>query len=345
MRAVVFENIGSVRVAEVDDPAPKDPTDAVVRVSHAAICGSDLHFLHGKAPIDPGHVMGHEAVGTVAAIGEGVTRSRVGQRVVVSFSIACGACWFCSRGQTQLCEDWRNLGAGTFGGDLAGAQAELVRVPFADVNLLEVPDDVDDEHALFVGDILTTGVYAASLADIRPDQAVAVLGVGPLGFFCVQAALAAGATVYALDRDEARLDLAASTGAIPIHVGRRHPVSTLQDATRGRGADVVIEAVGSAPAFESALDIVRRGGIVVVTGVYAGETVPLQLGVCWARAITLRFAGICPVHAWWERAMDLVARGAIDPIPLISHRLPLTEAPSGYDLFDRREATKVVLIP
>jgi threonine dehydrogenase-like Zn-dependent dehydrogenase len=346
VRAVVFAGIGAVEVRDVPDPVIEDPGDAIVRVTRTAICGSDLHFLHGKTPIDPGETLGHEAVGVVEATGDRVTRFRAGDRVVVAFDIACGRCWFCRHGQTQLCDDFRNLGAGTFGGGLAGAQAERVRVPAADVNLLAVPDDVDDERALFVGDILTTGVYGAALADVGPEDVVAVLGVGPVGFFCLQAARMRGAArIVALDRETGRLALAARVGAEPVNVTERHPATALAEMTEGRGADVVIEAVGSPEAFETAADVVRRGGRLVVLGVYAGETIELQIGVWWARALDVRFAGICPVHAWWERAMASVVDGSIDPSPLVSDRLPLDEAPAGYALFDRREATKVLLIP
>src|SRR5581483_599714 len=157
MRAVVFEGIGRVAVRTVPDPELEEPTDAIVRVTTSAICGSDLHFLHGKAPLDPGETIGHEAVGVVEATGSQVERFRTGDRVVVAFDIACGRCWFCRRGETQLCEDVRNLGAGIFGGGLGGAQAELVRVPYAETNLLAVPSDLDDEGAMFLGATLTSG--------------------------------------------------------------------------------------------------------------------------------------------------------------------------------------------
>jgi threonine dehydrogenase-like Zn-dependent dehydrogenase len=346
VRAVVFNGVGSVAVSEVPDPEIEDPRDAIVRVTRSAICGSDLHFLHGKAPLDPGDVIGHEAVGVVESVGQGVRGFGVGDRVVVAFDIACGECWFCRRGETQLCEDFRNLGAGAFGGGLAGAQAERVRVPVADVNLLGVPDEVDDERALFVGDVLTTAVYATAIAEISAEDTVAIVGVGPVGYLCVQAAIARGARqVLALDLEPARLALAAAAGAVPIDVSARHPSTAVAEATGGRGADVVLEAVGDPRAFETAIDVVRRGGRVVVVGMYAGESVSVQLGVYWARALTVRFAGVCPVHAWWRVAMDEVVAGRIDPMPLVSHRLPLGEAPRGYALFDAHEATKVLLVP
>ncbi len=346
MLAVQSDGLGKVRVAEVAEPVIEDANDAIIRVTVSAICGSDLHFLHGKAPIYPGEGLGHEAVGVVRQAGPGVRRFSPGDRVVVAFNVVCGQCWFCMRGQTQLCEDFRNLGAGAFGGGLPGAQAEFLRVPNADVNLLAVPGDVTDEKALFVGDTLTTGYYAASIAKIEEGDTVAVVGCGPVGYFCVLAALATGAAqVLAVDSDRARLELAAAAGATPIDIAQRNPSTAAAEATKDRGADVVLEAVGTPQAFESAIDMVRRGGEVVVVGMYAGESVQVQLGVYWARALTVRFAGITPVHAWWERSMQAVLDGRLDPSPIISHRLPLLEAERGYEMFDSREATKVLLIP
>lgn len=346
MRAVVLEDVGRVAVRELPDPRLEEPGDAVVRVTASSICGSDLHFLRGKVPIEPEEPMGHEAVGVVEAVGPDVTRFSRGDRVVVAFDIVCGRCWFCLRGQSQLCEEFRNLGAGTFGGRLGGAQAELLRVPTADVNLLAIPDGVDDERALFVGDVLTAGFYAAALATVRPGDRVAVVGCGPLGYACILSLCATGvADVLALERHPSRLSLAEAAGATPIDVRARDPQMAVADATEDRGADVVIEAVGHRDAFETAVDVVRRGGCVVVAGVYAGETSELQLGVWWARALRLIFSGACPVHAWWERSMREVASGRIDPSPMVSHRLPLQRAPEGYELFASQRATKVVLLP
>lgn len=346
MRAVVYEGVGRVSVGEVPDPRVEDPADAIVRVTAAAICGSDLHFLHGKAPLEPGETIGHEAVGVVEEAGPGVERFRAGDRVVVAFNIACGTCWFCRVGQTQLCEDFRNLGAGIFGGRLGGAQAERVRVPFADTNLLAVPGGMEDERALFVGDILTTGYYGAAVAGISAGDTVAVVGAGPVGFFCVQGARVHGAgEVLALDLEPDRLALAERVGALPVNVRERHPQMAVAERTDGRGADVVIEAVGHPDAFETAVDVVRRGGTVSVVGMYTSESVDVPVGIWWTRALRVQFAGICPVHAWWERAMAEVAAGRIDPAPIVSHRLPLAEAARGYELFGSHRATKVVLLP
>jgi threonine dehydrogenase-like Zn-dependent dehydrogenase len=346
MRGVVFDGVGRVRVTDLPDPHVEAPGDAIVRITRTAICGSDLHLLHGKAPMEPGEPLGHEAVGVVEAIGAEIERTQVGDRVAVAFNVACGHCWFCGNGQSALCDEDAIFGYGIFGGALPGAQAERLRVPNADVNLIRIPDGVDDDAAVFVGDVLTTGFYGASLAGARAEDVVAVLGCGPVGFCTIQAMRTLGApTIYALDREPSRLALAEAAGAIPVHIGERNPVTALAEATDGRGADVVIDAVGHPDAFEGAVDTVRRGGAVVVLGVYSSETTEVQLGSFWSRSLTLRFAGLTPVLAWWERATTALARGEVDPTPLISHRMPLEDAAEGYDLFDRREATKVVLEP
>jgi threonine dehydrogenase-like Zn-dependent dehydrogenase len=346
VKGVVYEDVATVRVDELPDPKVEESGDAVIRITTAAICGSDLHFYHGKAPLLPGDPLGHEGVGVIEAIGSDVAGIRTGDRVVVAFNIACGECWYCRRGQHALCEHFRNLGAGTFGGDLGGAQAERLRVPNAEQNLLKIPDGMDDERALFVGDILTTGVYGAGIAGIRSGDTVAVVGAGPVGFFAAQAArLHDPAQVIVFDSDRQRLELVERMGFIAKNVDLCSPQSATFELTEGRGADVVIEAVGSVPSFETALDVVRTGGTVAVLGMYVTETIELQLGVTWSRALRFVFGGICPVHAWWEEAMRAVAEGTIDPLPIISHRLPLADAPKGYELFDRREATKVILTP
>lgn len=346
MRAVVFDSVERVRVEEVGHPKIEGPGDAVVRLTASAICGSDLHFFHGKAPLDSGDRLGHEGVGVVEEVGQGVTSVAPGDRVVIAFAIACGDCWFCARGQTSLCDDFRNLGAGILGGDLGGTQAESVRVPDADTNLLAIPDGLEDERALFLGDVLTTGVYGAAIAGIRLGDTVAVIGAGPVGFFAAQAAALHGPErVVVLDMDPERLALAEAAGATPIHVLERNPQSAVDELTGGRGADVVIDAVGAVPAFESAMRVVRRGGRVCVLGMYVSEAVELELGVAWARMLTFVFGGVAPVHVWWREAMAAVEAGRIDPLPIISHRMPLEEAPRGYELFATRKATKVVLIP
>jgi threonine dehydrogenase-like Zn-dependent dehydrogenase len=346
MRGVVYEDVGKVRVGDLPEPAIEEPTDAVVRITTSAICGSDLHFYTGKAPLLSGDPLGHEAVGVIEEVGSDVDGLSPDDRVVVAFDIVCGECWYCVRGQHSLCVDFRNLGAGTFGGNLGGAQAERLRVPKASHNLLKIPQDIEDERALFVGDILTTGFYGASIAGISPGDTVAVIGAGPVGFFAAQAARLHGPErVVVLDMQPDRLTLLDRMGFTTINVGERNAQSTVFELTDGRGADVVIEAVGAVPAFETAVEVVRSGGTVCVIGMYVSETTELQLGVAWTRMLRFVFGGICPIHAYWEEAMRAVTEGKIDPLPIISHTLPLEEAPAGYELFERREATKVLLKP
>jgi threonine dehydrogenase-like Zn-dependent dehydrogenase len=346
MKAVVYEDIQKVRVDDVNEPALEEPSDAVVRITTAAICGSDLHFFHGKAPMMPGEQLGHEGIGVVEEVGDAVEMFQAGDRVVISFNVVCGDCWFCKHGQTALCENYRNLGGGLATGSLGGTQAERVLVPSADINLLKVPEGMDDERALFVGDILTTGFYGAALAGIDQGDTVAVIGAGPVGFFAAQAArLHDAAEVLVLDMQEDRLQLAEKVGAIPINVSERNAQMAVAERTEGRGADVVIEAVGSIPAFESALEVVRSGGTVCVLGMYTTESVELQLGLVWMRSLKFVMSGFCPISTYWEDAMRAVVDGKIDPLPIISHTLPLVDAPKGYEMFDRREATKVLLKP
>jgi threonine dehydrogenase-like Zn-dependent dehydrogenase len=346
VKAVVFEEVGKVRVDDLPDPQIEEPTDAIVEISTAAICGSDLHMLHGKTPLLEGDQIGHEGMGVVREVGPEVNRFKPGDRVVIAFDIVDGTCWFCRRGQTALCENFRNLGAGIFGGSLGGTQAEAVRVPVADYNLLTVPEGMDDERAVFVGDILTTGVYAAGIAGIEAGDTVAVVGAGPVGFFSAQAArLHDPAQVLVLDMQPDRLALVEKAGATPINVKERNAQTAVADLTDGRGADVVIDAVGHLSAFESALDVVRRGGTACIVGQYTTESLDFQLGLVYTRGLRIVMSGICHIHAWWEQAMQAVVDGTIDPLPLISHTLPLGEAVEGYRLFDQREATKVILKP
>jgi len=344
MKAVVFRGEHDVRVEDVPEPEILAPGDAIVRVVKAAICGSDLHFYNGRVPgVFAGTVVGHEYVGTVVAIGDEVTRFGVGDEVVGSFQIACGRCLPCRAGRFNHCDDLGVLGYGIFVGDLGGAQAELVRIPHADVNLLAVPPGLLPEQALFAGDILTTGWYAAGIADITPGDTVAVVGCGPVGTFAQLAAKAMGAsTVVALDLVASRLELAATLGSVPVNTAERSASVAVEDILGGQ-ADVVIETVGLPAALITSIDCVRTGGTVSVIGVHTDFEYPLPIGNLFTRNITLRFGGSCNVQGWWEQALHAIAAGQVDPSVVISHRMPLDEAAEGYRLFDAKEAMKVVL--
>jgi threonine dehydrogenase-like Zn-dependent dehydrogenase len=344
MRAVVYRGEGDVRVEDVPEPALVAAGDAIVRVHKTAICGSDLHFFHGRVPgIFEGTVVGHEFVGEVIAVGEAVTRFGVGDEVIGSFQIACGTCPPCAKGRFNHCEELAVLGYGIFVGDLAGAQAEQVRVPHADVNLLRVPSGLTGEQALFAGDILTTGWYAAGIAEITPGDDVVVVGAGPVGTFAQMAAHAMGAgRVVAVDMVSSRLELAAGLGSLTVNSAERSASMGVEE-TLGGMADVVIETVGLPPALLTAIDCVRPGGTVSVIGVHTEFEWPLPLGNLFTRNITLRFGGSCNVQGWWEQAIVAIQQGQADPTAIITHRMPLDDAAEGYRLFDTKEAMKVVL--
>lgn len=350
MRAVVFAGAGRVRVDDVPAPSVAEPGDVVVRVARTAICGSDLHLLHGKTPgMNPGSVIGHEFTGYVHEAGPGVTSVKQGDLVLGSFLIACGECSPCRRARFNFCEQRRALGLGSLTGDLDGAQAEYVRVPIADVNVKRLPDGLDEgaqERVLFAGDVLATGFYAAALADVAPDETVAVIGAGPVGLFCALAARTAGARALVVDTDPARAEFARDHyGLDAIAVDPDANAAAAITETTGDLADVVMEAVGAPAAFKAALRCARDGGRVIVVGVYGAERYDLPMGMVWVRGLQVRFAGMANVQAHWDATLDAVARDAFDPSKVITHRLSLDEAEKGYELFASREAMKVVMTP
>lgn len=344
MKAVVYRGEQDVRVEEVAEPEVTDPGDVIVKVRKAAICGSDLHFYNGRLPgMFEGTVVGHEFVGTVAAAGSAVTHFAEGDEVVGSFQIACGACAACRAGHYNHCDDLMVLGYGIFVGDLAGAQAEYVRVPHADVNLIHVPSGITPEQAMFAGDILTTAWYAAGIAPVNPGDDVVVVGAGPVGQFAAMAARVMGAErVVSIDLVPERLKLAESLGSLPINSRERNPSVGVEE-TLGGMADVVIETVGLPAALQTSIECVRAGGTISVIGVHTELEHPLPLATLFTRNITLRFGGTCNVQGWWEQALDAIVAGKADPTVIVSHRMALDEAPEGYRLFEAKEAMKVVL--
>ncbi len=344
MRAVVYAGPGEVRVDEVSEPKLAGDGDALVRVSRTAICGSDLHLLHGKTPgMREGGVIGHEFVGTVT---DGPDEF-VGKRALGSFLIACGNCDFCELRRFNFCRNRRALGLGALTGDLDGAQAEVVRVPDAALNLKALPDGLDDEHALFAGDILATGFYAAALSEITPDDIVVVFGAGPVGLFTALAARRySPEKVLVIDQDPQRVEFAREVyGFEALDTSEMAPESVVAGATEGRMATVAIDAVGAVPVVKSAMKVVRDGSRIAIVGVYGGERYELPMGVAWVRGIDLRFSGMANVQATWDEALSAIAANEIDPTLAITHRLPLEEAVEGYRLFESREAMKVVLQP
>ena len=347
MRALTYADIGRVEMADVPKPTIEAPTDVLVRVTTTAICGSDLHVLHGRIPgMTPGGILGHEFVGVVEEAGGAVTTVKPGDRVLASFMIPCGTCWFCRKRLFSRCPDQRVFGYGMFLGDINGAQAEYVRVPNADICLRVIDEGLSDERVLFAGDIFTTGYDCAVEARIEEGDVVVVQGCGPVGLMAVQAARAfKPSVIYAIDTVAQRLEMAQGFGAVPVDANAVHVPSHIQDHTEGRGADVLLECVGAIPALVGSVDIVRAGGRISVIGVYSEPEVELPLNLTFVKAIDLKFCGTANIVGRWDDALAMIADGSADPQSIISHRLSLDDAVRGYELFATREALKVVLSP
>jgi 2-desacetyl-2-hydroxyethyl bacteriochlorophyllide A dehydrogenase len=344
MQAVTFQAPGEVRVEERPEPELLARDDAIVRVEATGVCGSDLHIYHGRVVIEPGFTLGHEFVGTVVAAGEGVTGVDEGDRVLGCYCSACGNCFFCRRGDFHKCDESRVFGHGKTLGSLQGAQAERVLVPHANLTLRRVPEGMTDDAALFAGDVMGTGWHAVDQAGIRPGDSAAVLGLGPVGLCAVQAARAAGAAkVVAIDTVEDRLGIAREFGADAVHLTEDDPRAAVKAATGGRGVDAAIDAVGHPDALELAARVTRKAGTVAAIGVYA-ERVPVHMGIVWIKALTLK-TGHANVIGHVDRVLAMMAAGVLDPTPLVTHHMPLAEAPDAYAVYDRREALKIVMTP
>jgi 2-desacetyl-2-hydroxyethyl bacteriochlorophyllide A dehydrogenase len=344
MQAVTFQAPGEVRLVEKPDPEIETPTDALVSIDATGVCGSDLHIYHGRVAIEPGFTIGHEYVGTVVAAGDAVSSVAAGDRVLGCFQVACSTCWHCRRGEYHKCVASRTFGHGATLGGLQGTQAQLALVPHANLTLRRVPDGLDDDVALFAGDVMGTAYHATVAAGLRAGDTVAVLGLGPVGLCAVQAALVAGAAkVVAIDSVEQRLEMARSFGAQAVHLTEQDPRAEVKTATEGRGVDLAVEAVGDAPALDMAIRLARPAGTVSIVGVYA-ERVEVHMGLAWIKSLKM-VMGQANVIAHLDPVLEMLAAGRLDPSPLVSHHMPLQDAPDAYALYDQREALKIVLRP
>jgi len=344
MRAVTFQAPREVRVDERPVPELQAGDDAIVAVQASGICGSDLHIYHGRVKMDPGFTIGHEFVGTVLATGKQVTRVAPGDRVLGCYQSACGTCFFCLRGAYHKCDRMRVFGHGPVLGSLQGTQAEQALVPMANLTLRKVPDSLPDDVALFAGDVMGTGYHAVYEGGVRAGDSVAVLGLGPVGLCAVQAAVAAGAgPVLAIDTVADRLNVARAFGATPVHLTEESPRDLVRQATEGRGVDVAVDAVGHPDALDLALRLARKAGTVVAIGVYA-EPCQVHMGLVWIKALTLK-TGHANVIAHVDRVLGMLVAGSLDPTPLVTHHMTLDDAPEAYEIYDRREALKIVLTP
>jgi len=334
--ALTFRAPRAVRVTDAPQPELLSPTDAIVRVELSAICGSDLHVWRGtETGLDPGTILGHEFLGEVVELGSEVLGLTTGDRVVAPFTTSCGSCPPCSAGLTSRCERGELFGWVAAGRGLQGAQAEYVRVPLAGTTLVRADAAALPEELLFTGDVLATGWFCAESGGAGPGKTVAVIGCGPVGLMAVVAARELGADqVFAVDRVAERLALAASFGAEPQHVRATLPASV----------DVVLEAVGSAEATRLGFDMLRPGGTLSAVGVHTETHFAFSPGEAYDKNLTYR-AGRAPVRAYMERLAALVRERRHDLASIISHRIPLAEAPRAYELFDQKldGCTKVVI--
>jgi threonine dehydrogenase-like Zn-dependent dehydrogenase len=394
MKALTYQGREHVSVEDVPDPRIEEPTDAVVRVTSTAICGSDLHLYRMLGMyIDPGDVLGHETMGVVEEVGAEVQNIKPGDRVVVPFNISCGHCFMCDKDLFAQCETTQvrdqDKGAALFGfsklyGQVPGGQAEYLRVPMAHFGPIPVPGDVPDERMLYLSDILPTAWQAVRYADVHPGDSLAVFGLGPVGQFAVRAARALGIErVIGVDLVRERLEMASRYGAEILDTSSVDDVpGAVQDLTDGRGADAVIDAVGmeahGSPvaaagqmlagrlpksvarpmmekagidrldALRNAIGSVRRGGTASVVGVYGGAADPMNMMQLFDKGVQLRM-GQAHVKRWIDEIMPFVTDDA-DPLgtgDLATHHLPLSEAPHGYEIFQKKEdgCIKVVLHP
>jgi 2-desacetyl-2-hydroxyethyl bacteriochlorophyllide A dehydrogenase len=343
VKAVVLRAPGDVGVDEVADPSIREAGDAIVSVRATAICGADLFPFHGLTPgFEAGTVLGHEFAGEVVEVGPGVTTLRPGQRVVNASMISDGTCPSCLAGRVTQCERRSLFGYSGVYPRLDGGQAEFVRVPQADRALRALPDEVSDEAAVFLADILPTGYGAVVRGGVSEGDTVVVVGCGPVGLMAVLCAAGIAGRLIAVDGVPARRELAELLGAEGMEPERA--ADAVAEATGGLGADVVIEAAGSPGGLDASLRLARGRGVVSVVGAHFEPDYPLDNALMFERELTLRFS-IGDPTADGALLLDRLASGALDPSAVITHRLPLAEAAEAYRLFDSREATKVVLTP
>jgi threonine dehydrogenase-like Zn-dependent dehydrogenase len=343
VKAVVLHAPGELAVDDVADPVIREPGDAIVAVRATAICGADLFPYHGLTPgFEAGTILGHEFAGEVLQTGPAVGTLRPGDRVVNTSMISDGTCPSCRAGRVTQCEERSLFGYSGVYPRLDGGQAELVRVPHADRALRRLPDEVSDEAAVFLADILPTGYGAVVRAGVAEGDTVVVVGCGPVGLMAILCARGIAGRLITVDGVPVRRELAERLGAEAV--APEDVADVVAAATDGIGADVVIEAAGSPAALDASLRLARGRGVVSVVGAHFEPDYPLDNGLMFERELTLRFSiGDPTADGPW--LLERLAHGELDPTPVVTHRLPLADAAAAYRLFDAREATKVVLAP
>ncbi|MEV5311041.1 MULTISPECIES: glutathione-independent formaldehyde dehydrogenase [unclassified Streptomyces] len=377
MKAVVYKGPFEVAVEEVENPRLQHPNDVIVRITSTAICGSDLHMYEGRTAAEPGIVFGHENMGVVEELGEGVTALKQGDRVVMPFNVACGFCKNCVADYTGFCLTVNpGFAGGAYGyvamGPWTGGQAEYVRVPYADFNCLKLPEGTEHESDfVLLADIFPTGYHGNELAQVSPGESVVVYGGGPVGLMAAYSAMLRGASkVFVVDRVLERLQKAEEIGAIPINFAEGNPVEQIKEQTNGEGTDKGIDAVGyqavaggtdreePAAVLNSVIETVRPTGALGIPGLYvpADPGAPdeqakhgrlmVAIGRLFEKGLRLG-TGQCNVKRYNRQLRDLIIEGRARPSFVVSHELSLEEAPTAYDKFDKRVEgyTKVVLHP
>jgi glutathione-independent formaldehyde dehydrogenase len=379
MKAVVYKEPYKVAVEEVPDPRLQHPNDVIVRITSTAICGSDLHMYEGRTAAKPGIVFGHENLGIVEEVGEGVTSIKQGDRVVMPFNVACGFCKNCVRGYTAFCLTVNpGFAGGAYGyvamGPYEGGQAEKLRVPYADFNCVKLPPGMEHElDFVLLADVFPTGYHGCELAEVSPGESVAVYGAGPVGLLAAYSALLRGAKkAFVVDRVPERLQKAQEIGAIAINFTERNAAEQIRDQTDGEGADKGVDAVGyqartgsgtsdheePAVVLNSLIDTVRATGMLGVPGLYVpadpgapDENAKRGMLLVWIGKMFekgLRMGtGQTNVKRYILQLRDLIIEGRAKPSFVVSHELPLEEAPVAYEKFDKRidGYTKVILHP
>lgn len=376
MKALVYDGIQEVNVKSVDDPKIEKQDDIIVKVTSTAICGSDLHLVHGMIPNMPkGFVLGHETMGIVEEAGKDVQKVKKGDRVIIPFPVACGHCWYCEHDLFSQCDNSNDNGeiggllgySNTFGG-YAGGQAEYLRVPYANVGPTKIPNQLSDEQALFLTDILPTSYWGVDIGGVKPGDTVVVLGCGPVGLLTIKWAAFRGAKrIIAVDRVGYRLKHAEDNYNVEV-INFENCDNTgeyIKEITHG-GADVVIDCVGldgkmstfekietalklqggSKSAIEIATQAVRKGGTVVLVGVYGLRYNNFPLGDFFSRNITLKM-GQCPAQAYVDRILKYIEEEKFDATDIITHKLSLDQGKHAYEIFDKKkdECIKVILKP
>jgi 2-desacetyl-2-hydroxyethyl bacteriochlorophyllide A dehydrogenase len=342
MKALLYEGPRDIRYESFADPTLLDDRDAIVRMTRCGICGSDLHIYHGQGfSPDLGYCVGHEAVGEVVEVGRGVKQLKVGQAVMISAAVGCGACARCLAGDVNQCLN-NQMQCYGLSHRLEGCQAELIRVPAADFNAAAMPEGLTPDQALMLTDNLPTAWFGLKGARIEPGDTVAVVGLGPIGLMAVEGALVLGAgRVFAIDLVPERRAVAESLGATALHPDNAQ--AAIAEATKGRMADAAVEAVGADATIRMAMSVVGRQGRVSVVGVNQTRKFEIDMAVAFIKGLAFTI-GTCSVPQHWPELIPLIQGGRLRPERFVTHEMPLSAGADAYRLFDAREAGALKMV-